>query len=468
MNPLKSTQLKVGFFVVVVLAMIALLSMQASEDPGFVGSSHKLYFRLDDASGLIVRSAVKVAGIDVGIIKSMKFDKGKALIGVSIRSDIRVTSSASVEIRPNGILGDKYVEILPGDPDDVPLGDNAEILLVNNKASMDQILKEIGKVTASVSEVADALKAAVKDGGEKSGPLGRIISNIDKLTADLAEVSRGNKQKFNEIVDNVHEITATLDETVNDDGPDGFRQTWKRISRAVAKLDRSMSNVEEITAKVNNGEGTLGKLVNDEATVEKLNTAIDGVNAFMGSANKLQTAFDYHSEYLMEQSLVKSYLSLQIQPGLDRYYEIGIVDDPKGVVETTDTTDVTNPGVGQTQTRVVETKIFKNQLKYTAIFAKNFFDLTVRAGLIESSGGVGFDYHLFRNALRLTTDFFDLGSDTGVHARAYAKYFFYKGIYLTAGGDDLFGREAYSTFAGLGINLTNDDLSLLLKGASLH
>jgi len=463
MNPLKSTEIKVGFFVIIVLAMIALLSMQASEDPGYVGSSRRLFFRLDDASGLIPRSAVKVAGIEVGVIKGMKYENGKALIEVSIRSDIRVTSSASVEIRPNGILGDKYVEILPGDPDDVPLGENAEILLVNNKASMDQILKEIGKVTSSISEVAEILKAAVKDGGEKSGPLGRIISNIDKLSADLAEVARGNKQKFSEIVDNVHSITATLEETVDDEGPDGFKAAWKRVSSSVAKIDRSMSNVEEITTKINQGQGTLGKLVNDEATVEKLNSAIDGVSAFMGTANKIQTNIDFHSEYFMEQRLAKTYLSLRIQPGLDRYYEIGIVDDPKGVVVRTDTTTVQNPGPGQTSTRVQEDKTFKNKIKFTALYARNFYDLTIRGGLMESSGGVGFDYHFFKRSLKLTADFFELGNS--VHARAFAKYFLYKGIYFVGGGDDLFAKDAYSSFVGLGIDLTNDDLNLLLKGA---
>jgi phospholipid/cholesterol/gamma-HCH transport system substrate-binding protein len=464
-NPLRSTEVKVGFFVLIVLAMIGLLSMQASEDPGYVGSSRRLFFRLDDASGLIVRSSVKVAGIEVGIIKTMKYENGKALVEVSIRGDIRITSSASVEIRPNGILGDKYVEIVPGDPDDVPLGENAEILLVNNKASMDMIMKEIGKVTTSINEVADALKAAVKDGGDKSGPLGRIIGNIEKLTFDLAEISRGNKKKFGEIVDNVHEITATLDETINDEGPDGFRQSWRRVASAVAKIDRSMSNVEEVTQKINQGQGTLGKLINDEQTVEKLNTAIDGVNAFVGTANKLQTSVDFHSEYLVEQRLAKSYLSLKIQPGLDRYYEIGVVDDPKGVTESTDTTTVTNPGPGGVTNRVTENKTFKNKIKFTALFAKNFYDFTIKGGLIESSGGLGFDYHMFRRKLKFTADFFELGSS--VHARAYAKYFMYRGIYVTAGADDIFGKDAYSSFGGVGIDLTNDDLNLLLKGASL-
>ncbi len=465
MNPLKSTEIKVGFFVIVVLAMIGLLSMQASEDPGYVGSSRKLFFRLDDASGLIPRSAVKVSGIDVGIIKSMKFDRGKALLEVSIRGDIRVTSSASVEIRPNGILGDKYVEIVPGDPDDPPLGENAEILLVNNKASMDMVLKEVSKVVQSVNEVAEALKAAVKDGGEKSGPLGRIIGNVDKLTADLAEMSRGNKKKINDIIENVHAITETLEATVNDEGDEGFKAAWKRVSSSVAKIDRSMSNVEEITEKINKGQGTLGKLVNDEQTVEKLNSAIDGVNAFMGTASKIQTSVDFHSEYLMEQRLAKSYLSLRIQPGLDRYYEIGIVDDPKGVIESTDTTTINNPGSGQTTNRVQENKTFKNKIKFTALYAKNFYDFTVKGGLIESSGGVGIDYFLFKRSLRLSTEFFDFGNNKP-HARASARYFFTKGVYMTGGADDIFGKDIYSSFVGAGIDLTNDDLSLLLKGAS--
>ena len=64
-----------------------------------------------------------------------------------------------------------------------------------------------------------------------------------------------NKDKISEIVDQVHDITGTLDELMNDESDKGFKKTWKT---AMVNIDKSLKNIEQITDKVNkrdkNGE----------------------------------------------------------------------------------------------------------------------------------------------------------------------------------------------------------------------
>jgi phospholipid/cholesterol/gamma-HCH transport system substrate-binding protein len=129
-----------------------------------------------------------------------------------------------------------------------------------------------------------------------------------------------------------------------------------------------MKNIEEITDKINSGKGTIGKLINDEKTVDELNTAIQGVSEFVGTASKTTTHLDFHTEYLGDVGEAKSYLGVRLQPGLDRYYELQIVDDPKGVVKET-TTETTTGG---TTTVEDEKKTYKNKIKFTALFCKKF------------------------------------------------------------------------------------------------
>src|SRR5205085_1008294 len=122
---------------------------------------------------------------------------GKARLDLVVRKDVPITSSASIDIRPNGILGDKYVEIVPGNPNDPMIGDGGEISGVSSSGSLDNLLKEVGKITKTVGEIADELKAAATDGNAPpKGPLGRIIRNIDRLTTDLADISHDNKEKI--------------------------------------------------------------------------------------------------------------------------------------------------------------------------------------------------------------------------------------------------------------------------------
>lgn len=447
-------EFKVGLLVLIVSGIIAGMSIKVSNDPSGLGASKGAYFFMDDASGLVKNSNVRMAGIPVGMIKDIKLENGLARVEIVVKGDTPLAKSARVEIRPNGILGDKFVEIIGGDPRDPPLRSGDQIMVVDDRASVDRLIGEISKITKSVSQVAENIKAATE--GDKEKPLGRIIENIEKITSDLAQLSGERKDDIGQIIENLRETTDTINDLVTDDSPEGFKAAWKDALHSLKRIEGSLKNVEEITGKINRGEGTIGKLVNDEQTVEELNTAISGINNFLDTANKLQTSFDYHGYYLERSAQAKSFLTLRLQPGIDRYYELGIVDDPGGTLERTQTTTTT----GGVETTVREEKRFQDRIKFNALFAKNFWNFTLKGGVMENSGGIGADYYLFKKNLRFSVDFFDFKN---TNVRASARYNIWSGIYVTAGGENLASKTGQASgFIGGGLFLTNDDLKLLL------
>ena len=454
MGLLSTPEFKVGLLVLIVAGIIAGMSLRVNNDPSYLGSSKEAWFYIDDASGLVKNSGVRMAGINIGIIKDIKLENGQARVELVLQGEVPVTKSARIEIRPNGILGDKHVEIVSGDPRDPPLRNGEQILVVDDRASVDRLISEVSKITKSLSAVAENVRSATE--GDPDKPLGRIINNIEQLTGDLADVSRDNKRQINEIVHNLRNITGTVNELVNDDSPEGFKQAWKDALRSLRRIEVSLKNVEEITGKINRGEGTIGKLVNDETTVEEVNTAVNSINNYLDAANKIQTSVDFHSHYLTRSADAKSYLSLRIQPGLDRYYEVGLVDDPTGVTERT-STRLTTDG---TETNIREEKRFENRVKFNALFAKNFYDFTIKGGVMENTGGAGVDWHLFRRRLRLSLEAFEFSD---VNVRASARFSIFSGVYITAGGEDLVKNGRQSAFVGAGLFLTNDDLKILMS-----
>jgi len=457
MGFLSSVEFKVGALVIAVGSLIGFMSMQVSDDPSYMGRSKKAWFLMPNASGLIKNSAVKTAGINVGVIKEIKLQDGQARVEISVKSDIPLTTSASVEIKSVGILGDKHVEVRPGNPADPPLPDDAQILTINDKGSLDNVMAQVGDIAKSLKDVADVVKESISNDGNNQHVLGRIMKNIEKLTDDLAQITGENKQQIAEIVDQVNNITTTLDQLVNDESETGLKKTWKNT---LARLDSTMKNVDEITTKINKGEGTIGKLINDETTVEELNTAIQGVSGLFDSASRIQTGFDFHGDYLGAIGATKSNIGVQIQPGLDRYYYLSIIDDPAGVVEKNDTT-VSSGGAVLSDT-TTQTRYY-NKTRFTALFAKNFWDWTIKGGLIETSGGFGLDYHLFRKRMRLSFEAFNLEK---ANIRLSARYNISHGFYLTGGlADALDKNNQRSGYVGAGLFLTNDDLKLLLTKA---
>ena len=168
MNLLSTPEFKVGLLVVVVSILIGLMSMRVSESPSFMGGTKHIWFEVENASGLIKKSPVNVAGIRVGIIEDIKLQNGKAIVEMIIRSDVILTESSRIEIHANGILGDKQVEIIPG-PMESPVLKSPEqqIQIVEDNASIDQLMSEIGKITKSLSVIADNVRDATEGNTDK-------------------------------------------------------------------------------------------------------------------------------------------------------------------------------------------------------------------------------------------------------------------------------------------------------------
>lgn len=452
MNWLRTAEFKVGLMVIVVGSLIAVMSMQVSDDPSYLGRSKKAWFLLPDAGGLVKNSAVRSAGIPVGIIKDIRLQDGMARIDISLRSEITLTESATVEIKAQGILGDKHIEVYPGSPTDPELPNDAQILSIKQGGSMEVLLEQIASVAGSLKEVTNNLREATSADGTNAHILGRIALNIERLSGDFAEMTSENKGKISEIIEDVRSVTSSLNDVMNDRSDTGVKETWTKLSQAV-------KNLEEITNKINDGEGAIGKLVSDERTAENLDTAFESIGGMLDTYGKIQTTFDFRAEYLADMSETKTHLGIKVQPGLDRYYYIGVVDDPLGVVtsQRVQITDNTG-GAGGSDTTIRKT--FDNELKFTILFAKNFWDLTVRGGIIESTGGVGVDYNFFQNKLKFTVEAFDFKQ---LNLRSSVSYNLFKGIYITGGIHDALNKsDTRSGYLGAGLSITNDDIKLLM------
>ncbi len=452
MSWLRAAEFKVGLMVVVVGSLIAVMSMRVSDDPSYLGRAKKAWFLLPDANGLVKNSAVRSAGIPVGVIKDITLQDGMARVDITVKSEVPLTTSAAIEIKAQGILGDKHIQVYPGSPTDAPLEEGAQILTIKEGGSLENLMGQVSEIAGSLKEVSKNLKEATSGEGTRAHVLGRIVKNVETLTADLAQMTTENKEKIGDIVDQVHEVTTSINDVMKDSSESGFKATWGRLSA-------SMKNLDEITGKINRGEGTIGKLINDETTVDNLNNTLDGVGGMLETASRLQTSFDLKAEYLSELSSWKSYIGIQIQPGLDRYYYLAVIDDPAGLTEETRTQTTGTGGTTDNTTRIT----YKNKIKFTLLYAKNFWDFTIRGGWMENAGGFGLDYHFFQRKFKFSVDAFDF---TKTNLRGSLSYSFYRGIYITAGiNDSLNKNSARSGYLGAGLLLTNDDLKLLLTKA---
>ena len=106
--------------------------------------------------------------------------------------------------------------------------------------------------------------------------------------------------------------------------------------------------------------------------------------------------------------------------------------------------------------------------RFSAQLAKKFYDFQVRGGMIESSGGFGFDYT--KGVVGVHFDAFDFSTRFGErpHLKAWANLDLTKNFYLVGGADDIINRDTPGDwFVGVGFRLVDEDFKGLLGlGAS--
>ncbi|MGR0279565.1 outer membrane lipid asymmetry maintenance protein MlaD [Marinomonas dokdonensis] len=119
----KRTELLVGSFIVLGLAAFVYLAVQVS-GLGFSNNkdTYQVVARFDDIAGLSNRAKVSIAGVTVGDVESITFDKElfMALVTMNIRSDVdNIPTDSSVAILTSGLLGEKYLGITIGADEEV-------------------------------------------------------------------------------------------------------------------------------------------------------------------------------------------------------------------------------------------------------------------------------------------------------------------------------------------------------------
>lgn len=454
-------EFKVGLLVIVSFVVIGYMSMKVAQGISFFKPTNDHKIMVSDASGIIPNTAVKMAGVQVGQVKSIKLKNGQAEITITVDKDVGLSDSTFAEFKTDGILGTKHISLNSSsglETEKAPLESGSSLPVVTDTESLGSVLKQIGAVAESLSDVADAIKeAAVK--GNTDTPIGKIVGNLERLTSDLAEVSSQNKDEFNSIVNKMDGIVTTLNEVMGEGARSRVNKAFDSAYSGLEKFDAALVDIKEVTRKINEGEGTVGRLINDEETINGVNEVVDNFNSLLGGARTLRTSFDYHSEYLTEPGEIRSFLGIRLQPGPDRYYEIGIIQDPFGFDTTKSVSQTGSQNAEYTETITSESKI-----RVTALFAKNFYDFTVKGGLIESTGGFGLDYTAMNKKLRLSAELFNFEDSS---LRLFARYDIYNGVYVVGGYNTLFAdeRTVNSAFFGAGIFLRNDDLATLASFA---
>ena len=472
-----SLEARVGAVVLAALALLLYATFNL-KDWGFQRvEGERMYSLFDSVAGLDKNAPVTMAGVPIGKVEEMRLEDSKAKVVYRIQPGVRIPEGSYAAVKASGLLGDKYVEIVPGKGPGF-LSNEARIPQQEGTADLDALINRFGAVADDVKAVTASLRAALGSAeGEQS--LKDIVAHFRAMAANLDLIVAENREAIKGTIANAEELTESLRE----EGPrlvatlnriadrlergDGTLGKLLADDAVYAKLDSALANIDAVTKNLEQGKGTLGKLINDDETYQKLNGALAGLGGTLSKIEQIRLTLDARNEYQFAEGDNKGYFGLHVTPRENKSYIVEVVDDPRGKVTKTSTTLTVN-GVPST---IEELKI-ERKIKFSVEYFRRFGDLGLRGGLMENSFGVGADYFLDTPGLQLSLDFWDFNSDDplnkNVHAKATARLRFLKYLYVQGGYDNPFNRDLDTGFVGGGLTFDDDDLKYLIGSGMLR
>jgi phospholipid/cholesterol/gamma-HCH transport system substrate-binding protein len=476
-----SAEVKVGL---VVLLGVVLLTYMTFTVGGFRfrEKGYSLFGVFDTTAGLDKKSPVRVAGVEVGRVDNITLIDAHAKVKFHINPDVQLKKGTQAAIRSTGLLGDKYVELIPGKGPE-PLKNGDTIRTVPQPSDLENLMNRFGSIAEDIKAITASMREALgTETGQQS--LKEIVANVREISQGISEFVQDNRKSLGKTIENLEvfskslreqgdRIMASLDDItrkvdkgegtigklVNDD------QVYNKLNRSLDDLGDSLKSINVVTKKVEKGEGTIGKLFTDEKAYDRLNTALEGLSNAVGRIERFRVDVGFRAEHQFYNGQSKGYFSLVLHPREDKYYLVEIIDDPRGRVTRT-LNQVTVNGVPST----IEDIKTERRLKFTVQFGKRISELGLRIGLEENTFGVGADYYLFNDALRLSYDAWDFNSDDpegqSTHMKAMATYTFLKYLSVNAGYDNFLNKKLDTFFFGAGLRFDDDDLKYLIGSAA--
>jgi phospholipid/cholesterol/gamma-HCH transport system substrate-binding protein len=479
----QSTELKVGLFAIVVIVFLTYMTFKVGGLPLIWEKGYRLYVEFDDISGLDEQSRIKVAGVEAGVVEKIELIDGKAKLTLLINPDINIYRNAKAYMRMSGLLGDRYLALSTGTPDKPALenGDvivnavaaadigmladqlsTASVYLKDLTANLNELLGETQRedlkdTISNLKIITDNLKELSMDNKE---PLSRVIAQLDSFTkalsdqgpgfmGDMRKMAKSLGDKGPELIDNLNEAAKELKEVLSEN-----RYAFKE---SVDNLKSVSESVDTITRKIEEGEGTMGKLMTDDTLYNSLTNVSQQIEKSTEFVGRLRTFVDIYTEYNTGEGEWKGYLDLTLRPREERYYILGIVSDPRGSVETTRTTI---DGV-----TFISEEVDENEIEFTLQFAQRFDDFALRIGLMESTFGVGADYFFLNDKGRVKFDIWDFDADEvdadDAHLRLGIDYKIFKYLFVSGGIDNLLNSDRRGLYVGGGIKFEDKDLKYL-------
>ncbi len=254
-----------------------------------LSSSRKITAIYSNVEGLAISSAVTINGHKVGKVQDIRFtDDNSGMLEVSmlIDSDFNFSKNSIAELYESGLIGGKAISIIPAF-DGSAKTISGDVLKSKIKPGLTELVNQrltpLQEKIESVMVSADHLLNNVnsifdeKTKSEIKGSISQLeqtISSFEKTSNSLQNLLETNKNAINNSIGNFSDISDDLSIVTDKLSKSDFEQT-------INELKYSLNSFNSLLSDLDRGEGSLGKLFNDEGLYNNLEASLGQLESLL-------------------------------------------------------------------------------------------------------------------------------------------------------------------------------------------
>jgi phospholipid/cholesterol/gamma-HCH transport system substrate-binding protein len=271
------SELWVGLTVLAGLAVFLYATFRIGGCGLFEPSGRRFVARFNDASGVELRTNVTIAGVRVGEVEEIVLEQGRARLMLRIDDpEVALPIDSLVTIRSRGLLGERMVEITPGSSDQM-LDDRAVLTRTFDAPNVDRLLDRLVGIADDMKQVARSLRL-VLGGPEGEASMAEIVENIRAVSSDLRRFVEENESRFVGIVENLEGFSAEL-VRLTEDNSQTVEELLANLRSTSERMQHAVETLSVVGDRIARGEGTLGKLVQDQALYDQAQASLEDLRA---------------------------------------------------------------------------------------------------------------------------------------------------------------------------------------------
>jgi phospholipid/cholesterol/gamma-HCH transport system substrate-binding protein len=420
-------EVKLGLFLIAAFAVFAYFIIKTESCSEFIskGKRYAVYGKFASVAGMYTTAPVRLAGVQIGIVKSITLEGRNAVVRLMIDNGVQIMDDARAIISTIGFVGEKYVEIVYKKEFNIPnpsvIEPGGEILTIEPfnldevKTKFDNIYDRTIQITDSLNDILsdkyakDALRTTFLNLRSVSESLKTMLAadgSVGRTVEDFPQISA----KLGRTADRVDRMISEMDSAFND-----RRQgILKEFKDASGQIERITADLAKISGDMRQGRGTAGKLLQDEELYKRIDDSVSSAQALLQDLEKKKKSLDaitfnyaVHFDYFTRLKKARSALEMDISTP-HFLVMTGVNEDP-----------------------------VSGDPRFTAMGGKKIAIFSLSAGLIESDIGAAVRMSLLDYRLNLDLSAYRFYREKSPVLKAMLRFSLSKNVNIQAGYYDL-------------------------------